>query len=141
MKKLLALLVLTILLAGCATASNESFLDEKIKCKKLAEARLEELEKESFNQIEIIGTNYYAPDSSCILAWREYLIEYQDTNNRLFIEDLTTFETIASYDIILAEFEESLDIPAFERSANKFNEKMELYFGKDSRLHFDENIE
>ncbi|MFH1546109.1 MAG: hypothetical protein ABIE14_01925 [Patescibacteria group bacterium] len=61
MKKLLAFLVLAILLAGCATTSEENYISEKnLECKKLAE-------KENLEEVWDFGGAFFSPkENSCL---------------------------------------------------------------------------
>ena len=68
MKKIfLSYLALTIL-AGCSGGSGKSYLDEKIKCKELAEEKFSELKKTYF-VVQDTKTVWYEKDNSCITIY------------------------------------------------------------------------
>ncbi len=129
MKKIFAAFVLTLLLAGCGTASQQSFLDEKIKCKNLADKRIEELRNNSSTiRVSLAEVNYSESDKSCLML---YSIYHQDTGFIISdnIEDALTYKLIASsptvYNCIKGETELR---SACENSVEKFNSIKEKYF-------------
>ena len=83
MKKLLTLLALVILLTGCTTAPKESFLDEKIKCKKMAEEKIKAIEK-GFTIDNLLTARYteieYSQDlDTCIMSYIKSNKNYDGT--------------------------------------------------------------
>jgi hypothetical protein len=127
MKKLLTLLTLAILLTGCATKSNESFLDKKIKCKKLAEARIEELRTDCVScSIHEGYSNYSSTLDTCLINYG-LSRNGQSIDNYYVrrIEDIISNRTIAEF------ISNSEDILGKEKEA-KFESQLKLYFGEDA---------
>ncbi|MFH1546121.1 MAG: hypothetical protein ABIE14_01990 [Patescibacteria group bacterium] len=118
MKKIFATFVLVFLLVGCGAASQQSFLDEKIKCKDLANKRLENLQG-NWDLIELIESDYFAELDTCIAAFIG-IKKYSDGRSTGMIEDIVSGQTIAQYDSALTE------------ANREYFDKKELYFGEDA---------
>jgi hypothetical protein len=121
MKKLLVSLVLTLLLAGCSggfTASDQSYLDEKIKCKKLAEERIEKVQSLNIGIADVKNklSSYSVELDSCFLYYQKTYFHNNEIDYK--IENTITGEEVARAD-------------ANEINEN-FNEKLKLYFGEDA---------
>ena len=138
MKKLFTALVLAILLAGCATSANESFLDEKIKCKKLADERIEKLKDEysssNASSVELAQFTFYEPKSTCII---EYVVTpWGETNSasRRIIEDILSGKNIASFGGIGLKYwpDEEEKAEMWVKENQEFQKKHNLYFGEDA---------
>ena len=97
----------------------------------MADEKIAELEKDRFpiSQIILIEVNYYAPNSSCVIAWKQWIANQEDPINYSVIEDLTTGKQLGHYNKVLSE------IPSHEfavKQQTKFEEQMKKYFGEDS---------
>ena len=129
MKKLLTLLALVILLAGCAAAPKKSFLDEKIKCKKLAEEKIDQLEAKWGGRFLILDREFKYNQNldTCIIS---YSIHHDEFTTKT-IKDLTTNEILADFTdrAFVENYEMNEDY--FQRQ-DEFIEKLKLYFDEDA---------
>ncbi|MBU1089855.1 membrane lipoprotein lipid attachment site-containing protein [Patescibacteria group bacterium] len=127
MKKLFTFLVLTVLLTGCTTASDGSFLDEKIKCKKLAEARFEELETGWGYSFTPRYSNYSPELDTCLI---NYVIQSEESPSSYFtdiIEDIATNIKISKFVSLKDDTSKN-----WTTKRKSFESQLDLYFGKDT---------
>lgn len=129
MKKLLALTLSLALLAGCSggfTAGGESYLDEKIKCKKLAEERFEKLAEEPGF---IKGFTNFSPElNTCLISYKENMI----SESHLFIEDVLSNKVINEA-IEKNDLKTESDLQAQNEYLTAFEKDMKRYFGEDAK--------
>ena len=127
MKKLIVFFVLAILLTGCTTAPKESFLDKKIKCKKLAEERIAELQADCVSCDIHEGYSDYSPTLDTCLINYGLSIDGQSIDNYYVrrIEDIISNKIIAEF------ISNPEDVLGKEKEA-EFEAEFELYFGEDA---------
>lgn len=135
MKKFFAVLVLTFLFTGCVGTNQQSYLDEKIKCKKLAEEKF-----------KIIGQNNklgyfrsklqtFSPNLDACLIYYELVFKGGSFSK---IEDLLTGKTLIELELLSVEqrIDYALSNPKFfeelQKNQDEFEEKFKLYFGEDA---------
>ncbi|MFA6458519.1 MAG: hypothetical protein WCV72_04000 [Patescibacteria group bacterium] len=127
MKKIFAAFALTLFLVGCG--NQQSFLDEKIKCKELADERIEELKNNSQSiRVVLTEVNYSESDKSCLILYSNY---QQDTGFVISdnIEDVLTYKLIASSPTVYNCIKDKTELrSSCENSVEKFNSIKEKYF-------------
>jgi len=123
MKKLFTFLVLGILLSGCATNSNESFLDEKIKCKKMAEERFDELSTRHNTESFKKHSAYSSALDTCLINYSYSWSNADDT----YIVTSKIKDAISKN--IISEISSNKN---YSEDSKKFDKKLKLYFGKDA---------
>ncbi|MDD3067079.1 MAG: hypothetical protein PHO48_04600 [Candidatus Gracilibacteria bacterium] len=140
MKKLFTILVLTSLLfTGCKTINQQNFLDEKIKCKKLAEEKFDGIEEDlaypmTHSSLHRGYSTYSAALDTCLIS---YSISFNDEKNQWTGNGVRRIEDILK-DKVLTEITttNSNDVAEVELAKQK-----EIEFDKKFKLYFEESAE
>jgi len=137
---LLAILNITIL-TGCSgdfAANGNSYLDQKIKCRNLAEEKLKKVKDDLVKDIDFKNANLesvskYAPkEDACFL--KNQISTNSNTYNS--IENLLTGEKISydekSFAVLNCEVDSSDECKNILPEKIKYDELIEKYFGEDA---------
>jgi hypothetical protein len=119
MKKLLTLLLSLALLAGCGNVTvqqgSQNYLDEKIKCKKLADEFLK-TEPASSDYFQAPTSGYSPKLDTCLVIY-----DHTESTNLMIVHDL-----IANRDVELISYDDIDEYQSLQKEAR------EKYFGEDA---------
>lgn len=126
------ILVFVLLLAGCVNSApkKESFLDEKIKCAKLADEWFKKKEKgyPGSNYLFVSEySNYSIELDTCVVS---YIIE-KNVIDKPF--GMTRRIVDILLDKVLLELRDSLPDEIYGEEKKKFDQKFKKYFGEDAQ--------